>query len=492
MDLNRPSKSSAHTYVGINQVTPTQAKIKIWRDDPIQMVRELFHMEPDPWQADALMSFAKDRRIAMLASKGVGKTTLLSWCAWNFLLTRPHPKIAATSVSWDNLSDGLWTEMAKWQGKSPLLKEMFEWTKTRIFAKQFPETWYMSARSWSKGADANQQADSLAGLHADYILFILDEVGSIPDAVMAAAEAALSSGIECKLLIAGNPTHLEGPLYRAATTERHLWNVIEINSDPDNPKRSPRVSIEWAREQIQKYSADNPWVLVNVFGRFPPGSLNTLLGVNEVTDAMKRGLREQDYSFAQKRLGVDVARFGDDRTILFPRQGLRAFKPVELRNARSNEIASRIMQAKAKWGSELEFIDDTGGFGSGVIDSLLQAGVTAHGIHFASKAIDTRYLNRRAEMWFGMAEWVKRGGCLPDIPELVRELSTPTYYFQNGKFQIEPKEQIKERLGYSPDIADALCLTFALPEMPGQKDFLRGIVQPKNFKSDYDPFATKD
>lgn len=466
-------------------------KIRIWRLDPVRFVREVFHVEPDPWQKDALMSFAKNRRLAMLASKGVGKTTLLSWCAWNFLLTRPEPKIAATSLSWDNLSDGLWTEMAKWQSKSQLLKEMFTWTKTRIFATHYPETWWMSARSWSKGADSTQQADTLAGLHADYILFILDEVGAIPDAVMAAAEAALSSGKECKLLIAGNPTHLEGPLYRAATQERHMWDVIEINSDPDNPKRSPRVSIEWAREQIQKYGKDSPWVMVNVFGRFPPGSLNTLLGVDEVRDAMKRGLREHDYSWAQKRLGVDVARFGDDRTVIFPRQGLRAFKPVEVRNARSNEIAARVMVAKSKWGSELELVDDTGGFGSGVIDSLLQAGVSAQAVNFASKAGDERYLNKRAEMWFRMAEWVKRGGCLPDIPELVRELTAPTYYFQNGRFQIEPKDQIKERLGASPDIADALALTFALPDLASGTTVIPGVSQNRH-KFEYDPFATKD
>lgn len=469
-----------------------EKKIKEWRKDPVQFVKEVFHVEPDPWQIDALMSFAKNRRLAMLASKGVGKTTLLSWCAWNFLVTRPEPKIAATSVSWDNLSDGLWTEMAKWQSKSPLLKEMFTWTKTRIFATHFPETWWMSARSWAKGADSTQQADTLAGLHADYILFILDEVGAIPDAVMAAAEAALSSGKECKLLIAGNPTHLEGPLYRAASQERHLWDVIEINSDPDNPKRSPRVLVEWAREQIEKYGKDSAWVMVNVFGRFPPGSLNTLLGVDEVRDAMKRGLREQDYSFAQKRLGIDVARFGDDRTVIFPRQGLRAFKPVEIRNARTNEIASRVMVAKSKWGSEVELVDDTGGFGGGVIDSLLQAGVSSIAVNFASKADDARYLNKRAEIWFRMAEWVKRGGCLPDIPELVRELTAPTYYFQNGRFQIEPKDQIKERLGASPDLADALALTFALPEAPSSSNLFTVSGAKPRYKAEYDPFSTKD
>lgn len=463
-------------------------KLYQWRKDPILFVREVFGVEPDEWQKEVLIAFSKHNRVATKACKGPGKTAVDAMCAWNFLVTRPHPKIAATSISGDNLSDGLWTEMAKWQNKSPMLKDMFTWTKTRIFSNDHPETWWMSARTWSKSADSSSQADTLAGLHSDYLLFVIDEVGGVPDSVMAAAEAGLASGIETKLLISGNPTNTEGPLYRACTTERHLWHVTEITSDPDDPKRTPRVSKEWAREQIEKYGKDNPWVMVNVFGQFPPSSLNTLLGIEEVAASSRRTIPEGALMTSQKRLGVDVARFGDDRTIIFPRQGLVAFKPVEIRNARSNDIAARVMNAKNSWGSELEFIDGTGGYGSGVIDYMLQAGVAAMEVHFSGKASDQRYFNKRSEMWFLMAEWIKRGGCIPNDPDLIKELTAPTYTFKNGKFLLEPKDQIKERLGSSPDKADALALTFALPEMKGSLYDIPGVSKAR-IKSDYDPFA---
>lgn len=139
----------------------------------------------------------------------------------------------------------------------------------------------------------------------------------------------------------------------------------------------------------------------------------------------------------------------------------------------------------------MEFIDDTGGYGSGVIDSLLQAGQSPQGIPFSGKAIDNRYLNKRAEMWFNMAEWVKRGGALPNIPELARELSSVTYTFQNGKFRIEEKELIKARLGFSPDYADALCLTFALPEMPSSNSVNGYPYQAPKLQSDWDPFEER-
>jgi phage terminase large subunit len=467
----------------------TDHRLRKWREDPVAFVTEVFNVDPDAWQVDVLRAFPHHQRLAMKACKGPGKTTVLSWCAWWFLVVYPHPKIAATSITSDNLSDGLWPEMAKWQSRSPFLMQAFEWNKERIVAKDHPETWFMSARTWPKGADTSQQANTLAGFHADYLLFILDEVGGIPDAVMAAAEAGLATiGGDHKILMAGNPTHTEGPLYRACTSERHLWWVKEITSDPDDPKRTPRVSVQWAKEQIDKYGRDNPWVLVNVFGQFPPSSINTLIGVEEANAAMRRHLRVDQYEFSQKRLGIDVARFGDDRTVIFPRQGLAAFKPVEMRGARSGEIAARVANAKSKWGSELEAVDGTGGYGAGVIDALMQAGHTPLEVHFSGKPLDTRYLNKRAEMWFMMAEWIKRGGAIPPDTELVRELTAPTYFFVNGKFQLESKEQIKERLGYSPDKADALCLTFCMADLPAANSVAAIRQQSNQVKADWDPF----
>ncbi len=469
-------------------------KWKYDKEGAVHFVRDNFGVEPDPWQHEILVAYMTNNRIAMKACKGPGKTCVLAWIAWHFLTCYPHAKIAATSISGDNLADGLWSEMSKWQQRSPFLSSQFVWTKTRIFQKDYPETWFMSARAWAKGSSSEQQANTLAGLHADYIMFILDEAGGIPDAVMAAAEAALandhgSSTTRGVLIQAGNPTHLSGPLYRACSSEKHLWYVVEITSDPDNPKRTPRVSVQWAREQIQKYGADNPWVLVNVFGKFPPSSLNNLLGVDEVNEAMNRDVSESQDRICRK-LGVDVARFGDDRTIIFPRQGLISYKPIEMRNARTNDIAARVSKVRNKWDCDGVYIDDTGGYGGGVCDSLIQSGYSPHPINASGTAQDKRYANRRAEMWFRMSEWIRSGGSLPNIPEIVGELTTPTYTFVNGKFLIQPKDQIKSLLGRSPDLADALAFTFADLDYPRftqmEKDM--GLSSSnKKLSLDFDP-----
>lgn len=453
------------------QTARMKAKLRTWREDPISFVRSEFGVEPDAWQAEALAAFPHSQRIAIKSAKGPGKTTFLSWAIWNFLATRPYAKVAATSISADNLSDTLWAELAKWQSRSAFLRETFVWSKTRISYRAAPENWFCTARSWSRAADAQQQADTLSGIHADFCMFVLDESGSIPQAVMAACEPVLSTGIETKILQCGNPTSTEGPLWRACTEERHLWTVIEITGDPDDPRRSPRIDLNYAKEMIQKYGRENPFVLVNILAKFPPSSLNALIGPDEVRAAMGKHLRENEYNWSQRRLGVDCARFGDDRTVLFPRQGRAAFHPEVMRGARGTEIAARIALAQQQFEAEMILIDATGGWGQSTTDQLHAAGFTPIDVQFHGPPLNGKYKNRRAEMWISMTDWIRSGGALPDIPELVGELTTPTYFFNAGKLQLEEKDMIKARLGRSPDLADALALTFAMPERPAAARF---------------------
>ena len=96
-----------------------------WWEHPADFVREMFDVEPDAWQVDVLEAFPHNQRLAMKACKGPGKTAVLAWTMWNYLVTRPHPKVAATAITKDNLDDNLWTELAKWQKRSKLLESAF-------------------------------------------------------------------------------------------------------------------------------------------------------------------------------------------------------------------------------------------------------------------------------------------------------------------------------------------------------------------------------
>jgi phage terminase large subunit len=440
------------------------SRIRAWREHPAQMVRELFRAEPDPYQEEVLERFPHCQRQAMTACKGPGKTTTLAWLGWNFMLTRVDAKVPALSVTADNLADNLWTELALWQSKAPLLQASFTFNSSRIASRERPDTWWISARAYARTANPHEQANALAGAHGEHVLVLLDEAGGIPRAVLATAEAALAGGGDQHIVMAGNPTNQDSALGQAVINQRHLYHVIEITGDPDDPQRASRVSIEWARQQIEAWGRDNPWVLVNVFGRFPPGGLNTLISPDEVRDAQKRHYTEAQYGLWPKIIGVDVARFGDDESVMFKRQGKVAFPPLRMRNLDSLQGASHVARISNEWGAHSIQIDATGGYGAGWYDQLRAMNFDALGIQFAAKALaEQRFFNKRAEMWWDLCDWIKQGGALPPVPEMVAGLSTVTYSYKGGRILIEEKDQIKARLGRSPDLEDALACTFGFP-----------------------------
>jgi phage terminase large subunit len=484
-------------------------RIRAWREHPAVFVSEVFGVVPDLWQEDALASvggsFDPARRLCMKACTGPGKSAVLAWIGWHRLLCfgrkGEHPKGAALSITAANLKDNLWAEMSKWQGRSPLLMEAFQWTKEKIYAKQHPETWFLSARSFASDADADAIGRALSGLHSKYPFVLLDESGDMPVSVGKAAQQIFTGDPEDALLAqAGNPTSSSGLLYESCNTGAANWRVITITADPDDPKRTPRVSVEHARSMIAQYGRDNPWVMATILGKFPPAGFRSLLGIEEVHAAMERHYHETEFATQARILGVDVAREGDDQSIIFRRQGLVAL-PVEpgdrMRNVNGVHGAGRVARVWTDWDADACFVDATGGFGSSWIDHLGTLGHPVIGVHFASKANDARYENKRAEMWWLMAEWVKRGGALPRIPELVAELTTPTYTFKGDAILIEPKQDVKKRLGRSPDYADALARTFAQPVIPkprGDAALLEELGLGSGPRSgavvrDYDPFS---
>jgi len=152
-----------------------------------------------------------------------------------------------------------------------------------------------------------------------------------------------------------------------------------------------------------------------------------------------------------------------DSSVLFPRQGLQAFQPIQIRNVDGTTGAEHTLRKWDEWDADGVFIDNTGGFGASWIDNLVRLGKDPIGIHFNESSLDKQYFNRRTEMAFKLVNWIKQGGAIPDINELSQALTSITYTFKGDKVILEPKEELKDRLGFSPDHMDALMLTFALP-----------------------------
>lgn len=495
-----PREPAAEVYPATPE-DKARAAFDAWRADPVAFVRDHFLAEPDAWQADTLRALLVSPRIAMSACKGPGKSTVLAWAGWWILACHVGAQGSALSITGDNLKDGLWKELAFWHGKSPVLERMFDVQATRIVSKdpKLAKTWWLSFRSFAQGADPDAQASSIAGLHAPVVFYLLDEIGDMSPGVISAAKGIFATkGQRGWILAAGNPTTQDGALYWITTTDAAQWRVVHITGDPDDPKRSPRIDADWARAEIAALGRDNPWVMVNILGLFPPAGANQLISANDVTQAMARDMPAMvAAALTDARIwGLDPARSeraGADEAALVERQGPLVRTIATWRGKDGTElgdiVAQRIIEARDRGEGPDKVFVDIGGIGTSPYDRLRSLGAgfrkLVAGVDFGGCASNgARYADKRTEMWVEMAEWVARpNSILPNDATLRAELVAPRYEFRRIQkhtvFKLESKDEMRKRGVRSPNRADALALTFAAPVLPESTGRLTGLVDAR-------------
>jgi hypothetical protein len=220
---------------------------------------------------------------------------------------------------------------------------------------------------------------------------------------------------------------------------------------------------------------------------FAAAGENQLLSLTDCEAAAHRTYPVGATEFAPRILGVDPARFGDDRSVVMGRQGLTADIPQIYRGIDNMDLAARVATKIDQWKPDAVFID--AGAGAGVIDRLRQLGYDVIEVNFGGRPIDPRYVNKRAEMWHEMADWVRAGGAIPNDNHLKLEMATPTYkYDAANRILLESKDEIKKRLpdSGSPDLADALALTFAQPV--SSFDEYHGLPVKRGRSKEYNPY----
>ncbi|WP_176777453.1 terminase large subunit domain-containing protein [Candidatus Avelusimicrobium faecicola] len=221
-----------------------------------------------------------------------------------------------------------------------------------------------------------------------------------------------------------------------------------------------------AQDELARIQTETP---ENLFRQeylcdFTASRTDVLIPIDLVLAAQKRFYNEYELRGAPKILGVDPARFGDDRSVIIRRQGLQSFAPRVLAKLDNVQLAGLVAQEIKDFRPDAVFVD--AGQGAGVIDVLRSLGYEVTEVPFGGAPLQAgRYRNKRAELWGEMAEWIRHGGALPEQETtLANELASAVYDFDEaGKMRLEAKDKIKARLGKSPDLADALALTFAAP-----------------------------
>lgn len=312
------------------------------------------------------------------------------------------------------------------------------------------------------GAD---NADALRGMYYDGV--VMDEVAQMKREVWSEIiRPALSDRLGWALFI-GTPkgANLFHELYLQAQKDTSGdWTALiyrVTDTDAISPAEIEKVKVEMGGAESNAYRQE-------YMCDFSASSEDVLITIDEAVEASKRKYMANDYMSMPSVLGVDVARFGDDRTVVFERRGLVARNPRVLIKLDNVQVADMIVSMYHQFQPERIFVD--AGQGQGVIDILHRRLPCVVEVPFGGAALNSaKFLNRRAEIWYKMREWIRAGGQIPDMAPLITEISAPLYSFTtNGKIQLEAKKDIKERIGVSPDLADALALTFAedvLPQM---------------------------
>ena len=213
---------------------------------------------------------------------------------------------------------------------------------------------------------------------------------------------------------------------------------------------------------------------------------NVLITIDMVASAAAKRYADYETRGAVKIIGVDVARFGDDRSAICIREGLLCRSVKRLEQMDNMTFAGIVAREIEMFKPDGVFVD--AGRGEGVIDRLRQLGYRVMEVNFGGKPIESsRYANKRTEMWDGMREWIEAGGAIPNEPDLKSDLASPTYSFDaGGRMVLEPKQKLKERGLRSPDLGDALALTFAAPVVPAAQS---GEPDKTMANYDYDPLT---
>lgn len=430
-----------------------QNQLDHMREDPVFFVRKVFHADPTTQQLQLLQAIApSDARVSASSGVGVGKTAALAWAVWWHVCLFPNSKTLATAPTKSQMKDALVPEVALWRERMhPWFKQQVEVTGERAFVKGAESTQFAAFKTASK-----HRPEALQGLHGDHVLAIIDEASGVDDVVFKPLRGA-TGRCSTRVVMTANPTRTDGYFYQSHHKLRDLWTTFKFSAI-DSP-----IAPKFLEEELRaEYGVADDMYRVRILGEFPSASINQLIPRELAEAASARKLNLMQYNHAPKVLGVDVAWEGDDRSCVYLRQGLHAQQLGVWRSIDNMTLGGLINQMWSQHDVDACFIDV--GWGTGVIDYLRSIGRDPIPVNFGGKSISPEYVNKRTEMWCGLKKWLEDGGLIPQSNDLIEDLVGPEYSFvPNGAKALESKKVMKARGLASPDLADALALTFASP-----------------------------
>lgn len=458
---------------------------------------------PEPWQREilerlgrGLLSLDEAIRLAVTSGHGVGKSALVAWIILWAISTCPDTRGIVTANTENQLKTKTWVELATWYRRF-IGRDLFKLTATSLFSAdtERERTWRVDMVPWSE-----RNTEAFAGLHnkGKRILLIMDEASAIPDLIWEVSEGALTDeNTEIIWCAFGNPTRNKGRFRDCHPGGRfqHRWQSLKVDSRSVSFTNKSQIQ-SW----IDDYGADSDFVRVRILGEFPRIDSESFIPYDLANNATNREVEPQGNSALI--LGVDVGRFGDDPSVIYPRRGRDAstHPPEIFFGIDTMELVSRIINTYNRLRADAVMID-VGGVGGGVADRLRQLRIPVYDVDFGTKADyineiqpQVKYANKRAEIWGALRDWLA-GGSIVDltIPSptgtnttLVDELMGPTYGLNNREeILLEAKKDMRRRGVPSPNVADALACSFAYPSVVPRGN---ALLPSMTSQEPYDPF----
>ena len=428
---------------------------------------------PDKWQKEFLLELGEEVKkrgfngidavlpiqFCTASGHGIGKSCMTAWLINWIMDTRPFAKGVVTANTSEQLRGKTWSEAAKWFN----IKLTRHWFilnaggggSMNMYHKVHKETWRCDAMTCRE-----ENSEAFAGLHSanSTPFYVFDEASRVPNKIYEVREGGLTDG-EPMTFDWGNPTRSNGRFHQQMVGKlRHRFITRTIDSR-EVAITNKSVLDRW----IEDYGIDSDFVKVRVRGLFPSQSTRQYISTDDVDAAVGRHLREEQYNFAPVIIGVDPAWTGEDEFVIYLRQGLHSKLLAKYeRNDNDVVMAQMIAQFEDDYNADAVFVD--GGFGTGVVSVGEALGRAWHIVWFSGESGNPGCLNKRAEMWTSMRDWLKAGGVLEDDEIIRQDLTGPELVPRiDGKIQLESKEHMKERDLASPNRGDALALTFAFP-----------------------------
>jgi phage terminase large subunit len=394
-----------------------------------------------------------------------GKDASSSWAILWFMVTRPYAKVACTAPTNRQLRDILMAELSKWL-RGSLVADEFVIRKDIIFHKEAPKEWWIRFISPSVRATKEEQAETLAGLHSEHLLIVVDEASGVPDPTYIPLEGAMTQP-DNKVILIGNMTRNSGYFYDTHfhTTISSSWCKIHWDS-----RKSTIVDKSMPEYFARKYGVDSDVYRIRVMGEPPLQNTNTLIPLWAAEQCIGNEILVADDE--PLYLGVDVARYGDDASIILPRHGLKILPWETFRKLNTIDLGGFINQTYQEIGAAGCAIDVIG-VGAGVADWLEKRNMpNLFQVNVANSSSDLEKYNRlRDELWVKVRDKCLLGMySFPEVAvngehetlgqQLANELAVVRYSFNaHGGIKVESKKELKSRGIDSPNIADALCLT---------------------------------